>query len=310
MARRTYRGGLLFPLVLIAGGIFVLLANLGVVDHASWREILRFWPVLLIAIGVDLIVGRSSLGGAVSSVFTIAVLLVLGSIAFHLFAPPAWTLRDQSVRVQIGEASSAGIALTCTDCALAVRGDAPSGILLEGSVEVPWSSELTQTVRRTAETLRYELESAPRRWIPFASLREGGSNWTLSAAPDLPLDLLVSAAEGIDLDLSELRVAAVDATAGGAPCRLVASALDDATYTVSCNDLTLVLPTGVVARVEGALPERLQIPSGYVQTAGALLAAAPAPDAVEARIVLRPSVESLTLTHEATDEAPAGPGGI
>jgi len=310
MARRTYRGGLLFPLVLIAGGIFVLLANLGVVDHASWREVLRFWPVLLIAIGVDLIVGRSSLGGAISSVFTIAVLLVLGSIAFHLFAPPAWTLRDQSVRVPIGEASSASIELTCSDCALALRGDAPSGTLLEGSVEVPWSSELTQTVRRTAETLRYELESAPRRWIPFASLREGGSSWTLFAAPDLPLDLLVSAAEGVDLDLSELRVAAVDATAENAPCRLVASALDDATYTVSCEGLTLVLPTGVVAQVEGALPDRLQIPSGYVQSGGTVLSATPAIDAVAVLVVLRPGIESLTLTQQTADGVPAGTGGI
>jgi len=70
MARRRY--GLALPLLLIGGGVLLLLGNLGVVDVPSWPTLLRFWPVLLIAIGIDLVFGRSTLRRAIATFVTIA----------------------------------------------------------------------------------------------------------------------------------------------------------------------------------------------------------------------------------------------
>jgi hypothetical protein len=44
---------LLLPLLVLGGGIVLLLNTLDVVSWAVWEEIARFWPVLLIAIGVS-----------------------------------------------------------------------------------------------------------------------------------------------------------------------------------------------------------------------------------------------------------------
>ncbi len=44
---------LLLPLLVLGGGIVLLLNTLDVVSWAVWEDIARFWPVLLIAIGVS-----------------------------------------------------------------------------------------------------------------------------------------------------------------------------------------------------------------------------------------------------------------
>lgn len=44
---------LLLPLLVLGGGIVLLLNTLDVVSWAVWEDIARFWPMLLIAIGVS-----------------------------------------------------------------------------------------------------------------------------------------------------------------------------------------------------------------------------------------------------------------
>ena len=48
------RGGLVGPILLIGLGLVFLLTNLGMLSTSIWGVLLRIWPVILIAIGVDL----------------------------------------------------------------------------------------------------------------------------------------------------------------------------------------------------------------------------------------------------------------
>lgn len=52
MSERKNRKRLFFPLILIAGGIVFLLANLEIID---WEEIFQLWPILLIITGIILL---------------------------------------------------------------------------------------------------------------------------------------------------------------------------------------------------------------------------------------------------------------
>lgn len=54
---------LLLPLLVLGAGIVLLLNTLDIVSWAVWQEIARFWPVLLIAIGLSAIF-RSLRGGS------------------------------------------------------------------------------------------------------------------------------------------------------------------------------------------------------------------------------------------------------
>ena len=58
MTERRRPGLPVIALLLIVAGVTLLLQNLDIVRWELWLEIWRFWPVVLIAIGVSLIFGR------------------------------------------------------------------------------------------------------------------------------------------------------------------------------------------------------------------------------------------------------------
>ena len=52
------RGGLVGPIILIGLGVVFLLNNLGFLEWSVWDVLLRTWPLLLIAWGIDLLIVR------------------------------------------------------------------------------------------------------------------------------------------------------------------------------------------------------------------------------------------------------------
>ncbi len=58
----AYKGeGIVGAVVMLSVGCVFLLANLGYLAINAWEVIIRLWPVLLIAIGLDILVGRRAL---------------------------------------------------------------------------------------------------------------------------------------------------------------------------------------------------------------------------------------------------------
>jgi hypothetical protein len=62
-----------------------LLSNLGFVSWESWNLVWRLWPLLLIGLGVELLIGRRSTLGAIVSGLLI-LFLIGGAIAWVFFA--------------------------------------------------------------------------------------------------------------------------------------------------------------------------------------------------------------------------------
>ncbi|MEJ2738024.1 MAG: DUF5668 domain-containing protein, partial [Anaerolineae bacterium] len=71
---------ILGPVLLIGVGILLLLNIMGILEWSVWWNLLRFWPILLIAAGLDLLIGRRSVLGAL-----IATVLVLALLAGALW---------------------------------------------------------------------------------------------------------------------------------------------------------------------------------------------------------------------------------
>jgi len=55
----VHRGPIVLPLALIAGGVVLLLSNLGYLDVDVPDLIRRFWPLLLVALGLEIILGAT-----------------------------------------------------------------------------------------------------------------------------------------------------------------------------------------------------------------------------------------------------------
>lgn len=78
-----------WPILLMGGGVILLLVNLGVLSTNGWSQLWQLWPLLLVAIGVDILFGRKSVLGALVGVLLALVVLALAvAVLFAGFALP------------------------------------------------------------------------------------------------------------------------------------------------------------------------------------------------------------------------------
>ena len=78
---------LFWPIILIGVGAILLLSNLGVIHGNPWTIMLQLWPVLLIALGLEILFGGSTGWRAVVS--ALLGLALVGGILWILVAQPA-----------------------------------------------------------------------------------------------------------------------------------------------------------------------------------------------------------------------------
>ncbi|RPJ70795.1 MAG: hypothetical protein EHM15_11320, partial [Desulfobacteraceae bacterium] len=78
MSNREPRG-VVWPILLIGGGLILLLNNLGYLSWDIWGVLWRLWPVLLIAAGLEILIGRRSLLGS-AAVALLLLMTLFGAI--------------------------------------------------------------------------------------------------------------------------------------------------------------------------------------------------------------------------------------
>jgi hypothetical protein len=76
-----------WAITFITVGSLLLLNNLNLLPRTIWSELWKFWPVILILLGIQAIFGRSKLGEFF--VFIIGLALV-GGILYLLWHDPTW----------------------------------------------------------------------------------------------------------------------------------------------------------------------------------------------------------------------------
>ena len=81
----TKRPGIIGPLLLIAIGLILLFINLGHIHLSIWVILWRFWPVILILIGLDIIARQIEERTYYNLCVLIGVVIIIGVIAL------AWT---------------------------------------------------------------------------------------------------------------------------------------------------------------------------------------------------------------------------
>ena len=73
--------------LLVFSGIILLLNSLGVLPWSIWSEILNFWPVLVILVGLKLLLGNSVLAQALINIINFIVFTSLLLFLLLEFAP-------------------------------------------------------------------------------------------------------------------------------------------------------------------------------------------------------------------------------
>lgn len=214
------RKSLVWPLVLISMGVLFLLNNLGVVDWNVWTLLFRMWPVLIVAIGLDLIFGRRS---GIWQAITVIVLIGLFAGAFWLFdvTENTWTGEKivRPVLQEAGDANDAQVNIKMNIGSLMLGALPPlSEYLIAGDVEISEYETLTDDLRISDGSIIYQLSSEGQQYHPGWLFTENGNQdkrWELLLTPNLILDLEVDTGVGkTDLDLSGLELSNLKINSG------------------------------------------------------------------------------------------------
>ncbi|NIA03072.1 MAG: hypothetical protein GWP12_00820 [Nitrospirae bacterium] len=82
------RSGILGPLVLVIIGLLLLFNNIGLLPMGFWGTVWRFWPVILILIGLDILATHAGSRKTYILFILLGIVIVIGVIAIALTWPP------------------------------------------------------------------------------------------------------------------------------------------------------------------------------------------------------------------------------
>jgi hypothetical protein len=245
--RRVGRG-----LLVIGFGVFLLLNTTGFLPWSFWRDLLPFWPVILVAIGLRLVFER----GPVPAAVLLSPLLILATMSWVAISGPAyvgWRGRTVPVRAErpddIQRWTLEG-SVTYGSLDLAGRVLDPS-MLVEGRARAArHRPELRTSGGRGAARVRFRTRSE-RTFILFWS---PWTRWDLDVAEDLPVTLdLDLALSDVRLDLDRVPLSTFETEAVFSDLDLTLGRPDREVYLSLKGAFTsyeLTVPSGVPVRVE------------------------------------------------------------
>lgn len=242
--RNTRRRGLpMMGIALVALGVLLLLQTTDVIPWTVWFELWRFWPALLIAVGVNMFVGRRAPWVAAALV----ALIFAGSLggAYALNRTTAGDLAERYVATLAG-AERVDINIKFGAGSLVIDS------LPEGSpdlIDANYFGRRGKTdIKRSGNTAIIDVTMDGQNFLRNFS----GVRWELglSTVPQITLDLDGGAAN-MDVDLRGLRVTDLNVDIGAADIRIVLPE----TGTVKADirggaaDINIIIPAGVAARI-------------------------------------------------------------
>ena len=297
MGEKRRNTSILGPVILIALGTILLLNTLGVLDWSVWWDILRLWPLLLIAIGVDLLIGRRSIWGGL-----VVALLVLGVLAGVVWqsqsgAPPSG-MASQPIEQPLGGATQAEVSLAPAIGELRLEALREAANLVEGTVYLDKGEKIEENLTVQGNRATYTLKSGQVPWVPFTG-QAGQRLWDLGLSPGVPLTLKVNSGVGANnLDLSGLTLdeLSVSTGVGRTVVTLPAEGGFSANISQGIGEVVVVVPEGLGVRIKAntALAAR-DMPDDFV-SAGENVYTSPGYATAEQRVDLEAGIAIGKLT--------------
>lgn len=248
------RQGLVGAIFIIGLGTVFLLSNFNLLNVNAWQLVLRLWPLLLVAIGLDLIVGRRSLWASLAGLAVLLAILagVLWLQGVRLGA--GQVLSGQEVRQSFQGATRAEIILQSSAGDVYIHSLPGSNELIAGQVASGKSRRIFEEISMQGEQANYRLREDEN--FGYFWGRAGQRTWDLGLTPTIPLEIHYSQGAGVSyLDLSELQVYAlrVNMGVGQTTVTLPAKGEFDGRIEGAVGQLIIIVPKGMELRVRSNL---------------------------------------------------------
>ena len=203
---------LFWPILLIGVGCIWLLANLGILPEVSWRFFLRLWPLVLVVIGLDIIIGRRSpaIGGLIG-LGAVAAVIALVLLAPSLDLEPEIEFKTLSFSEPLEGATSARITLDLERYPTTVDSHSDSNSLIEAELDTFTDVNFST---RGAKTKSVNIDPVSDINFDFNWFDNAGQDaeWVIDLSPYIPLDLMVDVGSGsaalnlTDLELTDFEI--------------------------------------------------------------------------------------------------------
>jgi len=267
--RRVPRSGLVGPAVLIGLGLVFLANNLGWLGWEVWDTLWRLWPVLLIAVGLELLIGRRSMLSA-----ALILVLVLGIAGVAIWSSGAMWMRSvpvtgETIAQALDGATRADVEIGMSTGTLRVRALDEGNGLIDGTLQRGAREQLDRSFAVNGDTAVFKLRSrGTSAWmVPFTTERRDQMTWDMQLNQTVPMHLKVDTGAGTAmLDLARLHVTDLQANIGVGTTMLTMPAQGRVHAQVNggVGETTIIIPAGVAARITATAGlGSVHVPSGY-----------------------------------------------
>lgn len=187
-------------------GVLFLLGNLGYLTLSSWDLILRLWPLMIVAIGLDLLIGKRRPWSALAGIL---VGLAVTAGIFWLVVNASFTTNYNMEEVNLNRsgANAARGVISLPVGKLNLAAGAEGDTLLSGNLQVNSSESVTREVSVANGIATFDLEGRGYAGYVPLSNRSGQEEWNLRLNSEPSYDLTVKVAVGDStLDLTGLNI--------------------------------------------------------------------------------------------------------
>ena len=301
---RRHGRSLFGPILLIALGIYFLLANFGIVSGLNWVAVLQLWPLILIFLGVNILARQApgALGTLLSGLVAITAVALFGYVLLAgednpLLNRLGVTNNIEVIREEIEfaagdiEQATINIDLDAVDGEISALADSPN--LIEGTVS--YTGELIFETDTSGDQAEITLDARDNRF-PFWGVGgpgyDEGDDWQIGLSPEVVTDLNVDAGSGAlvlnlaGLTLSDLTVdtgsgnseiflpggefaVEMDSGSGSTEMTLAGDGRTHINFDAGSGNLTLYLPPTTAARIDfNGGSGRLHVEERFQQVSG------------------------------------------
>lgn len=262
------RDGWVGSVVLLGLGTVLLLGNLHYLPVNAWSLLIRLWPVLLVAVGLDVAFGRRSASWNAILRIGIGLLLVAGILWIALTSPFGAGTKKVSFDQTLDGATESQLTFSMPAGKLELMGGAESDMLLSGFAGLPKNMNLDPDYSipkdgRSSLTL-------DANGVAFIPVDASTYPWNFKMNSEIPIILRTNAGAGnIDVDLSGVKVneysqeMGVGVTKVTLPC----TQQTNAQIQVAIGSVELFIPKGcdVNINLDTGLVSQ-EIPADYIMT--------------------------------------------
>ena len=247
------RPSIIGPLLLITAGVLFLLANMGMLPFTFWELAARFWPIVLILIGLEIIFGRRSMLGAL--VILVLWLGLVGGVIWIAYAQgggilPTTAAATEELSQPLADIKSATVDLNVgfSNTTLTALGS-DSGDLIKGTFSHGQGIRIVKSYNVAGGDGRLSLKEEGTSFILGGATV---SRWDLGLNPGIPINLRVDGGVGrTSLDLGTLKITSLQIDTGVGNVNVTTPGSGTVTMRLNggVGSAIVNIPQGVAARL-------------------------------------------------------------